>query len=147
MEQYQSMAKAIENLKRPIVHIALVSFLTHLAILGTGIYMCQKEDHKQFNTFRTCLFGMNTLFNNNPDEHLFNKNVLKEVKEHSFSVDEIILVKVKGTYHCDVVTKDSKGFRSYLVTLEKNSSFRHLYRILDVKGQKIISKYQRSERI
>ncbi len=95
-----------------------------------------------FSTFETCLYGMDKLFKNAQDETLFHKNVLKDTKEHQFKIDEINLVKVIDGHHCDVIAKDAKGFRSYRVTLEKNSKFPHLYRIFDVQGQKLVSNYQ-----
>ena len=45
------------------------------------------------------------------------------------------LVKMINHYTCDVVIKDLKGFRSYRVSLERNSRFENFYRITDVKGK------------
>lgn len=85
---------------------------------------------------------MKSIFENNSNEELVGKKVLKDLKNKKFEIEGISLVKVKDGHHCDVVAKDSKGHRSYLVTLEKNSKFPHYYRIFDVRGQKIVSKYQ-----
>lgn len=90
----------------------------------------------------TCLYGMNSLFNNGPSLDLVEKEVIRDTKDLSFSIDKITLVKILDNYTCDVITKDSNGFRSYRVTLKRNSKFKHLYKIGNVTGQKIISKYQ-----
>jgi len=85
---------------------------------------------------------MERIFEHNASEEIVHEKVLKDLKDHHFEIEEITLVKVRGSLHCDVVAKDSKGYRSYAVTLEKNSKFDHLYRIFDVRGQKITSSYQ-----
>lgn len=142
MEQYQSMAESIEKLKRPLVYIALVSVVTHLLILGTGIMANRQDEAKYMSVMEACHYGMKSLFENNPKETLFNTSVLKDVKDHTFKVEDIGLIKVLGGHRCDVIAKDAKGHRSFLVTLEKNSSFPHFYKIADVKEQKLVSKYQ-----
>ncbi len=85
---------------------------------------------------------MKAIFEHNPTLELHHKKVIKDLKGKNFQVDEISLIKVKDSHHCDVVAKDAKGYRSYAVTLEKNAKFPHLYKIFDVQGQKIVSKYQ-----
>lgn len=142
MEQYQSMAEAIEKLKRPLVYIAIISALTHLLILGTGIMLNRQDDARHFSVMEACHYGMKSLFENNPNEALINGTVLKDVKGKKFEIEDISIVKVVDGNQCDVVAKDAKGFRSYLVVLEKNSSFPHFYKIADVKEQKLISSYQ-----
>jgi hypothetical protein len=104
--------------------------------------MGQRENNKKLTPLETCLYGMESLFENNGSKDYFNKSVLKETKDHLFYIDSISLVKVIDSHHCDVVAKDTKGHRSYRVTLEKSSKFTHFYRILDVQGQKLTSKYQ-----
>lgn len=87
---------------------------------------------------------MNSIFNNNPDEKLLNKTILKDLlkKENEFKVDNIHLVKVVNNYECDVFSRDHKGVRRYLVKLEKNTKFTHLYRILDISEKTVDSRYQ-----
>lgn len=146
MENYQSMAKSIERLKRPLIYIALISAVTHLLILGTGIYLNrEKADH--MSAFEVCHKGMKGLFGNLPNHELFNKTVLKDVKDKTFEVESLSLIKMFGDYNCDVVAKDHKGHRSYRVRLEKNPKFTHLYRIIDVKGQRLASPYQWKEKL
>ena len=82
------------------------------------------------------------IINNNPNLDLINESVVKDLTKVNFKAEGITLVKLINNFECDVIVKDSKGHRSYLVNLEKNSKFKHLYRILNVKGQKIISRYQ-----
>mgnify|MGYP006945858449 CR=1 FL=1 len=85
---------------------------------------------------------MKELFENNPTDKLFNKSVLKDVKEHLFEIEGIGLIKELSGFGCDVVAKDAKGHRSFKVRLEKNSSFPHFYKISDVREQGIVSQYQ-----
>ena len=85
---------------------------------------------------------MERIFEHNATEELVHKKVINDLKDHHFDIEEITLVKMRSGLHCDVVAKDLKGYRSYAVTLEKNSKFDHLYRIFDVRGQKITSTYQ-----
>jgi hypothetical protein len=85
---------------------------------------------------------MEAIFEHNTSTELHHKKVIKDLKDKQFQIEEISLVKVRDGHHCDVVARDAKGFRSYSVTLEKNAKFPHLYKIFDVQGQKIVSKYQ-----
>jgi hypothetical protein len=107
-----------------------------------GIYLNIKTGSRTYSTLEACHYGMESIFEHNPSADLHHKKVIKDLKDHHFKIDEISLVKVKDGLHCDVVAKDAKGFRSYAVTLEKNAKFPHLYRVFDVRGQKIVSKYQ-----
>lgn len=114
----------------------------HLLILGTGIYIGKRNEKKAYSTFEACHYGMQELFNNNPTEKLFHKDVMVAVKDHKFGVEAITLVKVIDSLSCDVVAKDNKGFVSYRVALDKSTKFPHFHRILDIKGQKLESPYQ-----
>ncbi len=82
------------------------------------------------------------MFNNNPDNELLDNSIIKDMKEHHFKIEQISLVKQLDGFSCDVVAKDSKGFRSYLVELDKSQSFKHLYKVKNIRGQKIKSAYQ-----
>ncbi len=104
--------------------------------------MLNRESSKPMESFEVCHHGMKSLFDNYPKKDFFNKSVLNDVKEVKFEVEKIGLIKMIGEYDCDVVVKDHKGHRSYRVKLEKNSSFPLHYKIVDVKGQKIVSSYQ-----
>lgn len=89
---------------------------------------------------------MNGIFLGEADDDLVNEQVLKDVKGQKFSVENITLVKMINSYKCDVVVRDSKGFRSYLVTLERAAKFEYGFRVADVKGQKLVSNYQWEEK-
>lgn len=104
--------------------------------------MLNRESKEPMEAFEVCHKGMKSLFDNYPTNNFFNKSVLNDVKEVKFEVEKIGLIKMLGEYDCDVVVKDHLGHRSYRVKLEKNSKFPHLYQIVDVKGQKIVSSYQ-----
>ena len=90
----------------------------------------------------TCYVGMKELFENKPTEALFNKSVLNDVKELTFEIEEIGLIKQLSGFRCDVVARDTKGHRSFKVILEKNASFPHFYKIADIKEQRMASPYQ-----
>ena len=107
-----------------------------------GVIVNQKGIDKKYSSFEACLYGMERIFEHNATEELVHKKVINDLKDHHFDIEEITLVKMRSGLHCDVVAKDLKGYRSYAVTLEKNSKFDHLYRIFDVRGQKITSTYQ-----
>ena len=141
-EQYQDMGKAIARLKWPIIWIASIGTIIHLILLGLGVWMNTKSDEIPFTTLETCYYGMKSILGNAPDPNLLSTQVRDELKTQNFKIEDITLVKMIDPYLCDVVVKDTKGFRSYFVTLEKNLNFPHLYRILDVKGKKLVSSYQ-----
>ena len=141
-EQYKDMGKAIDNLKRPIIWIAAVGTVLHLVLLIGGIWMNRKQDELPYTTVETCYFGMKAIFGNSPDPDLTASQVIDELKGTTFKVEDITLVKMIDPYLCDVVVKDTKGFRGYAVTLEKNVNLPHLYRIVDVKGKKLVAAYQ-----
>ncbi|OFZ38158.1 MAG: hypothetical protein A2504_17025 [Bdellovibrionales bacterium RIFOXYD12_FULL_39_22] len=88
---------------------------------------------------------MESIFNNNPDETLVERSVSDDIakKQIVFDIERVHLVKYLDNSHCDVVAKDSVGYRNYRVTLEHNSKFKHYYRILDVSETQIESRYQR----
>lgn len=85
---------------------------------------------------------MTSIFNGDASDELVNEKVLADTAGQDFKVEAITLVKLIDSYTCDVVVKDGQGYRSYLVSLEKDHKFDHDYRILDVQGQKLISNYQ-----
>lgn len=147
MEQYTSMAQSIDHIKRPLIYIALLGSLIHILILGAGIFLGQQKNNDKYSVLQICHIGMNDFFNNNPSTELFDKSVLEAVKGHKFKIEKIKLIKQRSSFNCDVVAQDSKGYRSFLVSLQKNSSFTHLYKISDVKEQKIISTYQWKDNI
>ena len=145
MEQYQSMAESIEKLKRPLIYIALISGLTHLLILGTGILLNRAGGHQKYSTLEACLYGIKSIFENTPDKTLLHPSIIKDIGERSFKIDKLKLVKANNPYSCDVVVEDLKGHRSYKLALEKNSKLPHFFRIIDIKEQKIVSPYQWKE--
>ena len=102
----------------------------------------KSEKLPEYTSFETCLYGMKQIINNDPKDNLINQKVIDDLKSKNFEVDSIHLIKSISSFSCDVFTKDSKGIRRYLVSLEKNSKFDHKYRILDVKGMKVDSRYQ-----
>ncbi|GAB4017675.1 MAG: hypothetical protein Fur0010_18490 [Bdellovibrio sp.] len=122
--------------------IAVVSVILNLVLLGIGTYIHLKQNDKTYSSFEACYFGMKSIFENNSTDKLVHKKVLDDLKTTHFEVEDITLVKVVNGLHCDVVAKDSNGYRSYAVTLEKSSKFDRLYRIFDVRGQKMVSSYQ-----
>lgn len=89
---------------------------------------------------------MRGIFLGSVDEDLVKKEVIEAAKAMKFQIEDITLVKMIGTLNCDVVVKDLKGYRAYQVSLERSSKFEYEYRIADVKGQKLKSEYQWSDR-
>lgn len=87
-----------------------------------------------------CHKGADEFFSNSPSKNFFKKSFFKEKTD--FKIDRIILVKFLNSYSCDLVIKDSKGHRSYLVKLEKNLKYPHHYKISKIIGQKLVSTYQ-----
>jgi len=142
MQKYQSLEKSIKDLKKPLMIVAVVSVFLNLILLGIGTYINLKQSDESFSSFEACYFGMKSIFENNSTKKLVHQKVLDDLKATHFEVEDITLVKMVNGLHCDVIAKDSKGYRSYAVTLEKNSKFDHLHRIFDVRGQKIVSPYQ-----
>lgn len=113
-----------------------------MVVLVIGIYQGSAHQAKAYSTLEACLYGMNSVFNNVPDKNLVGTEVIKDLQDHTFKVEKITLVKALDSYTCDVVAKDGEGLRSYRVMLEKNTSFKHQYRLIDIKGQSLVSQYQ-----
>jgi hypothetical protein len=138
-----SIEDAILDLRRPMIIYAILAVSINVLVLGVGIQIHFKEKSNQtYTSFETCLYGMNSIINNNPDLELVHKNIIKDLKSVKFNVDRVHLIKAIDNFSCDVFVKGGKGVRRYLVALEKNSKFKHLYRILDIKGKKVNSRYQ-----
>lgn len=142
MEQYQNLGQAITRIKRPIIWIAAIGTALQLGLLIASILVAQTKDEIPYTSLETCYHGMKSIMGNAPNPDLVSSQVTNDLINKNFKIEELTLVKVIDPYLCDVVVRDTKGFRSYAVTLEKNLNFPHLYRILDVKGQKITSEYQ-----
>ncbi|OFZ36100.1 MAG: hypothetical protein A2504_00375 [Bdellovibrionales bacterium RIFOXYD12_FULL_39_22] len=115
--------------------ILIISAWIHLGANSGQIY----------SPMEACYYGMSSIINNNPDQEQINQKVIEELDKNKilFAVEGITLVKQLDDYSCDVVTKDSQGYRSFQVGLEKNSRFKHLYKILEVTEKQIESRYQR----
>ena len=144
MKKFESIEASMSNLKKPFKSIALGGILLNTATVLLTIWLLA-EPLRKYSTLETCLYGMESLFNNDADNALLDEKVIADVKQVNFQMDKITLVKAIDNYHCDVVVKDSKGFRSYKVKLEKSGRFTHGYRIFDIKGQRLVSKYQYKE--
>ena len=141
--RFLSIEEAILGLKRPLKVYSLAVVTINIFILILGLFIQIKEEEPvQYSTFETCLYGMQQIIENNPAENLVNAKVIKDLSDVQMKVDYIHLVKVVNSFTCDVFTKDPNGVKRYLVSLEKNSKFPHKFRILDVKGQKVDSRYQ-----
>jgi hypothetical protein len=144
MENYQSINKTIASIKKPIIAFSLIQIALYVAIGYALVQIALNKESHSYSSMETCYYGMDSIFNNNPNEELLNKTILKDLlkKKEEFKVDSIHLVKVVNNYECDVFSKDQKGVRRYLVKLEKNAKFRHLYRILDISEKTVDSRYQ-----
>ena len=142
MDQYKSVEKSMEELKRPVWIIFTIGVISQALLLWAGIERFLPKEAKQFSTLEACYYGMDSLFKYHPMEGLFHESVTREVKGHKFNIERITMVKVIDSYHCDVVAKGPKEFRSYRIQLERSSRFPHFYRIEDVQGQKLTSSYQ-----
>ena len=146
MHKYQDLSGEIQKIKMPIKIMVISGIVINLLIgilfLWINFYWCKTE---HFGSVETCLKGMESLVNNSSDPKIINEKVMDDIQKHQikFNVERIHLVKYLDGLHCDVITKDSDGFSSYLISLEKNSRFEHLFKITDVKEQPIISEYQR----
>ena len=141
MDQFGDIEKSIRKIKRPILSIALTGIILQTLILLAGT-TGQRERLKPFSTLEACYYGMRSLFIHDPDKNLLHKSVLKKVKGRHFKSHNITLVKAIGHHHCDVVAKDTKGYRSYRINLEKNPRFIHLYRIFHIQEQQLTNPYQ-----
>ena len=148
MKKYTNIEDSINELKKPLRNIGIFSFGACLAVVGIfGYFLNTRDKEQEFTSLEACFYGMITLFFNDPSEKLFHPSVIKDVESQNFKIEKITLVKLIDSYTCDVIARDTKGHRSYRVKLEKNSKFPHLYRIADIRGQKIISNYQWRSRL
>ena len=142
-KKFLSIEEAILGLKKPLKLYSFIVVGINLLILVLGIYINSREEIKEeYTGLETCFYGMEQIINNDPRESLVNPKVIDDLKDKKFKVDTIHLIKVLNSFSCDVFVKDPRGVRRYLVSLEKNSKFDHKFRILDVKGMKVESRYQ-----
>src|SRR3989339_648743 len=133
--KYLSVAGEINALSRPLRWYWIGALLINvLVIVVATIIILKANTPKNYSTLETCLYGMESIFNNNADEVLVDRSVSEDVtkKQVVFDIERLHLVKYLDSSHCDVVAKDNLGYRNYRVTLEHNSSFEHYYKILDV---------------
>ena len=114
----------------------------NILVVSIGLSIAAKKENKTYSSMEACMHGMKSIFSHNAKEDLVHKKVSKDLKSLHFDVENISLIKIRNGLSCDVVVKDKKGFRSYRVSLEKNSKYPHLYRIYNVQGQKLVSSYQ-----
>ena len=146
MQKYQDLSGEIQKIKMPIKIMVISGIVINLLIgilfLWINFYWSKTE---HFGSVEACLKGMESLVNNTSDPKIINEKVIDDIQKHQikFNVERIHLVKYLDGLNCDVITKDSDGFRSYQVSLEKSLRFDHLFKITDVKEQPIISEYQR----
>ena len=147
MNKFTNVEDSINEIKKPLKKIAISGFIASISVVILGICINMREENREFTSFEACFYGMKGLFLNNPSEELFHASVIKGVQGKNFKIEKITLVKLIDGYTCDVIVRDAKGHRSYRVKLEKNSKFPHLYRIADVRGQKIVSVYQWRSRL
>ena len=146
MQKYQDLSAEIKGVKLPIKIMVAVGIGINLVILVVSLWINFFDGQgEKFSSIETCFQGMRSIVNNAPDPELISEKVILDIEKEDikFSVERIHIVKYLDGLHCDVITKDPQGYRSYLVTLQKNSKFNHFFKITDVKGQKIISRYQR----
>ena len=144
MENYQSINKAIQSVRKPVIVFSLIGLFIYMVFGAVLVNIALDKEDKSYSTIETCYHGMKSIFNNSPNENLLNKVVIADLNkmETNFNVDHIHLIKAVTKYECDVFSKDSKGVRRFLVKLEKNTKFMHLYRILDISERKVDSRYQ-----
>lgn len=146
MNEYQSVAKEISDLRKPLRWYGFGGVALNMIILLISFwFQFGRSEGENYSNMEACYYGMDAILNNNPNEEVVNSKVIEGlIKDKvSFDVERIHLIKFIDGFHCDVVTKDPKGFRNFRVTLEKNSKFKHLYKILDVREKQIESRYQR----
>ena len=146
MNQYQSVEKEIHALRKPLRWYGFGGVGINMIILLISFWVQFGQSEEQsFSSMEACYYGMDAVFNNSPNEEIVSKKVIDDLLKNkiTFDVERIHLIKFIDGFHCDVVTKDPKGHRSFRVALEKNSKFKHLYKILDVKERQIESRYQR----
>ena len=141
--RFLSLEETIASFIQPLRFYAIFVVLINLMVLAFGIWVNSKSEKLvEYSQMETCYYGMKSIINNNPNEALLNKTVISDLEDLKFTVKEVHLIKVINSFSCDVFVKDLKGVKRYQIVLEKNSSFTHLYKILDVKGMKITSRYQ-----
>ena len=51
---------------------------------------------KKYNTFESCYFGMESIFNNAPNPKLIDKKVIKELKDKSFNIDKNLHARISN---------------------------------------------------
>ena len=140
--QYQDIPKAIGEIKRPMWAMILIGIIFQIITIQIALNASAPKSTKTYTPLQTCYYGMRSMFHNNPNSNLLHGSIVDAVKEKSFNINKITLIKVVNDFSCDVIARDNKGFRSYRVMLEKNSKFAHFYRIHDIKEQNLKSPYQ-----
>lgn len=137
-----------ETRSKLVVLISGSLILNFAVVTALGIFFMTRDTKQHYSIVEACYKAMNELVNASEstkfNKELFNKSVLKDFRKHrnKFNFKRVQLVKYLSNSSCDVVVKDKKGFRNYLVDLEKSNRFKHYYRVADIRGKKISSKYQ-----
>ena len=148
MNKYQDLTVSIKEIGKPLKKIMWVALACNLIVSGLTAWLVRPTipSLKPLTSLDVCHQGMRGIFLGSADEELVSKEVMEAAKAMKFQIEDITLIKMIGALNCDVVVKDHKGHRGYQVSLERSSKFEYEYRIADVKGQKLISKYQWSNR-
>ena len=142
MNGFNTIENELENLKKPFLGIALTGAFVNIAILALWLTIHITAPDKRFSALETCFHGMKSIFEHTLNKDLLDKSLLDALEKKTFKIDRITLVKEIDGFTCDVITQDAKGHRAYRVSLAKDGDFKHLYKILNIRGQKIKSNYQ-----
>ena len=82
MDNFQSITKAIESIKRPMIAFSVIGLVIYVAIGSILVDIAKGNNEKDFSTMETCFYGMESIFNNDPSETLLNKTILKDLKKN-----------------------------------------------------------------
>ena len=148
MKKYQDLETAITSISKPLKKIMWVALGCNLIVSGLTAWLV-RPSIPQLNpvtALDVCQQGMRHILLHQEDEDLVSEEVIKAAKSMQFQIEAITLVKMIGALNCDVVVKDAKGYRGYRVSLGRSSKHKFEYQIIDVKGQKLISDYQWSNK-
>jgi len=149
MQLYRNVGGELDKTRSKLVNLISASLILNLIVVSVfGINFISRNTKEYYSSIETCFKAMTELISINEDKdfnkELFNKSVLKEFRKNKakFNFKRVQLVKYLNSSSCEVVVKDNKGFRNYQVDLEHNKRFKHFFKVADIRGKKITSKYQ-----
>lgn len=145
MKIYSDITTEIQNLKRPMIFIALCAVISNILIISLSIYLSAKSHKSSFTPLEFCHSASSSLVNNEISHDFYKEDLAISIGLDSPKLDQIYLLRLDNNYTCSLVTKDSRGLRAWVMSLDKSNSHPLGYIVHSLKEVALVSKYQRGQ--